>query len=64
MAAAFTAAGAKIIEVEKEGRISWFIFEGLDECIALSKRYLFGDLSVNARLFKQALDQLKSVVNS
>jgi hypothetical protein len=62
LAAALLTTGKKLQEVNREGEISWFLFEGLDDCLNLDKQYWFSGLVGNLRTYKQNLDQLKYIV--
>ena len=64
LASALISIGQKLIEVSREGKICWFLFEDLDKCIDLDKKYWFGELLINAKTYKQSLDQLKSIVHT
>ena len=63
LAAALITAGQKLIEVLRESKICWFLFENGDKCAELDRKYWFGELLVNARSYKQSLDQLKNIVH-
>lgn len=62
LAAALLTSGKKLHEVNREGGICWFLFEGLDDCLNLDKQYWFSGLEGNFRTYKQNLDQLKYIV--
>ncbi len=64
LASALMTVGEKLIEVSREGRICWFVFEGLDDCLKIDKEYWFGNLLVNAKIYKQNLDQLKGLIHN
>ena len=48
-----------LLEIKREGKICWFIFENKQECAQISDKFFFGDLLVNAREYYQALATLK-----
>mgnify|MGYP001618143804 CR=1 FL=1 len=50
----------KLIQIEREGKTCWFIFENESVCKEISDQYFFGELLLNAREFKEAMDRLKS----
>jgi len=49
----------KLIRIEKQGRICWFIFSDKQLCENLSKEFFFGELMVNAREYYEAVIRLK-----
>lgn len=49
----------KLITVEREGRICWFVFSNKNECEQLSNDYYFGEILVSARDFHEAMSRLK-----
>lgn len=50
----------KLLRIEREGKTCWFIFEDEKACKEISDQYFFGELLLNAREFKEAMDRLKS----
>lgn len=64
LATALISAGKKISKTNREDNTYWFIFEDLASCLVLEKEYWFGELLVNAKTYKQNLDQLKNIVHS
>lgn len=57
--AALITKGQKLISMEREGKICWFIFENKKECEKLSSDFFFGELQVNAREFYEVIVRLK-----
>lgn len=53
-AAAFLCKKVNFIELRKDTNIYWFAFSDTEEiCEELSKKYWFGELSVNAKTFDE-----------
>lgn len=50
----------RLIQVEREGRICWFLFENKETCEQISNQFFFGELSVNARDYQEAIARLKN----
>lgn len=57
--AALITKGQKLISMERENKICWFIFENKKECEKLSSDFFFGELQVNARIFYETIVRLK-----
>lgn len=57
--AALITKGQKLISMERESKICWFIFENKKECEKLSSDFFFGELQVNARSFYETIVRLK-----
>lgn len=49
-----------LVEIQREGKICWFIFEDLQNCKKISNEFFFGELMVNAREYYQAISRLKN----
>lgn len=49
----------KMISLQREGRICWFIFANKEECERLSHEYYYGEVLVNALEFHEAMSRLK-----
>ncbi|KKP86750.1 MAG: hypothetical protein UR89_C0015G0013 [Candidatus Roizmanbacteria bacterium GW2011_GWA2_35_8] len=49
----------RLIRIDREGRICWFVFENKKECEKLSADFFFGELQVNARSFYETITRLK-----
>ena len=50
----------QLIEIERQGKICWFIFDDKKLCERISNEFFFGELLVNAREYYEALNRLKS----
>lgn len=50
----------RLIQVEREGRICWFLFENKETCEQISNQFFFAELLVNAREYYEALQTLKN----
>jgi hypothetical protein len=49
-----------LIQIQRVGKICWFIFEDQQACAKISSDYFFGELLINAREFHQAITRLKN----
>ncbi len=49
----------KLVQIDREGRICWFVFESKVECKKLSSEFFFGELLVNAREYYEVITRLK-----
>ena len=58
------ASGQKLITVEKEDRVIWFIFEDKESCTKLCDAYWAKDAIVNAKEFADAIRSLKDIIFS
>lgn len=54
----------KILRVERQDRICWFVFEDKEECEKIVNDFWFGDCLVNARDFQRAQNILKNRIFS
>jgi hypothetical protein len=63
-ATALIATGQNMIKIEKTAGICWFTFENEEKCKNLSDQYWFGQLSIEARNYKDILDRLKNRIFS
>lgn len=59
-AAALIVKDIPLIEIERDGKVCWFIFNLVDQCRLLSNQYFFGELMVNAREYTEATVRLKN----
>jgi hypothetical protein len=59
-ASALITTGNNLLRIEREDRICFFIFQDRVNCEKVSNRYFFGNLSVNARTFYEAMVRLKN----
>lgn len=63
-AAAILVKKQKLIRIDREGRICWFIFEDRKMCEKISKQFFFEDLMINAREYFETIRRLKSLIFS
>jgi len=54
----------KLIKINREGLICWFVFSDKPECEKLSNLFFFGELLVNAKDYHQILSVLKNRIFS
>lgn len=54
--------GKSLLLVEKEGKTCWFIFPDFQECQQLVNSFWFGNASINAKNFYDAIQMLKSKI--
>jgi len=54
----------KLIRIDRDNRICWFVFEDKDVCKKLSSDFFFGELLINARDYYEALGILKNRIFS
>lgn len=59
-AAALLTKGQQIVDIERQGRICWFIFNNKELCEDLANKFFFSDLSVNARDYFESVKRLKN----
>lgn len=59
-ATALITTGNSLIEIERNGKICFFVFENKEKCNEISNKYFFGELNVNARNFYEAMTRLKN----
>lgn len=50
----------KLLRIEREGRICWFVFENRASCQQLSNKFFFDDLLVSARKYYESMMRLKN----
>lgn len=50
----------RLIQVEREGKVCWFIFEDKNKCGEISNQFFFGELLVNAKKYHEATQTLKN----
>lgn len=53
------AVGKKLVNLEQEGKVFWFVFEDSQSCIKDINAYWQGEKEVNARDFAFAIKRLK-----
>ena len=49
----------KMITIERDASVCWFIFTNKEDCEKLANEYYYGDLQVNPREFHEAMSRLK-----
>ena len=54
----------KLIKIQRDGSICWFIFEHSPKCEEISTEYYFGNLLVNAREYYETMKMLKGKVSN
>lgn len=59
-ATALITTGNSLLGIERGGKICFFVFENKEKCIEISNKYFFGELTVNARNFHEAMVRLKN----
>lgn len=50
----------KLIRLDRQGKIVYFIFSGKERCEELSNQFWFGDCLVNAKSYYEAMATLKN----
>lgn len=61
-AAALLVTGEQLMEVEREVNVCWFVFRDKGGCRNAANQYYFGDLLVNARAYREAINRLKNMI--
>jgi hypothetical protein len=59
-ASALITTGNILVRIERENKVCFFVFDNRTNCQAISNKYFFGELSVNARNFYEAMVRLKN----
>ena len=54
----------KIIDIQRDGKVCWFIFEHTEKCEEISREYFFGNLQGNLRQYNEAMNVLKNRIFS
>jgi len=54
----------RLVQVDRNSSICWFVFDDQKACEALSREFFFGEVLVNARDFYEALNRLKHKIFS
>lgn len=62
--AALVVSGLKIKDIQRDGRVCWFIFEKSKKCGDTSREYYFGNLQGNLRQYNDAMNVLKNRIYS
>lgn len=61
---ALVTSGQKIINVQRDGKVCWFVFEHNDQCEKISREYFFGNLRGNLRQYNETMNVLKNRIFS
>lgn len=56
--------GKKLLKLERQGKIVYFIFADLKSCEELSSQFWFGECLVNAKSYYEAMLTLKNRIFS
>lgn len=59
-AAALLCKNIRFLKLQRESRFFWFVFKDRERCLNLSKDFWFGELLVNAKSYREALETLKN----
>lgn len=54
----------RLIKIQRDGNVCWFVFEHNPSCEEISTRYYFEELLVNAREFYETMKMLKGKVSN
>lgn len=54
----------KLLRIDRDGNICFFVFENSEKCLDISGDFFFGELMVNARDYYEALNRLKNRIFS
>ena len=49
-----------LLDIKRDGRICWFIFEDIRRCEELSHQFFFETILVDARSYHEAISKLKN----
>jgi len=61
-AAALLVTGEQLMDVEREVNVCWFVFQDQGGCRNAVNQYYFGELLVNARAYREAINRLKNMI--
>jgi len=61
---ALVTSGQKIINIQRDGKLCWFVFEHTNKCEEISREYFFGNLQGNLRQYNEAMNVLKNRIFS
>ncbi len=53
-----------LLNIERNGKVCWFIFADGESCQKMSNNFFFGEFLVNARDYYEALNRLKNRIFS
>lgn len=62
--AALIVAKQKLINIERQGKVCWFVFEDKEKCEKLANQFFFGELLLNAREYYEAMVRIKNRIFS
>lgn len=54
----------KLIEMQRDKNICWFVFKNNQDCRKISSDFYFGNLTVNAREYSEIMRMLKGKVST
>ncbi|MFZ2205946.1 MAG: hypothetical protein WA061_03170 [Microgenomates group bacterium] len=61
---ALVTSGQKVINIQRDGKIVWFVFEHTEECENVSREYFFGSLKGDLHKYNEAMNTLKNCIYS
>lgn len=64
LASMLTVKKQKMISLEKDGHIFWFVFSNKNKCEQLSNEYYYGKVLVDALEFHEVMKRLKNRIFS
>lgn len=50
----------KLIRIEREGKVCWFIFQDKEKCQEIANQFWFGECLINAKSYYEAMLTLKN----
>ena len=59
-AAALIVSKQRLIQIQRQGKICWFLFENAQKCQEISDEFFFGELMANAREYYETITRLKN----
>jgi len=63
-ASALMSLGQKIIRIDKQGAICWFVFSGKNQCQQITNEFWFGGCMVDAKIYYDSMVKLKNRIFS
>jgi len=61
---AIVISGQKIIDIRRDGKVCWFIFDDAEKCEEISREYFFGNLQGSLRNYNETMGILKNRIFS
>jgi hypothetical protein len=58
------AKGKQLLSIERQGKVCWFVYENKIECEELVNEFLFGNSTISAKTFYEAIQTLKHKIFS